>query len=305
MMLWENYKGVKVTKKNSEIKRRYSVTADVLSYRRCARQYYYYSERGFVASLPNQIFIGTIIHEVLDRAHGHYAGRRDQTTSGKIPTDEDLSKYFDEVENALMTQGMRVPLHVKEYALEILKTFNRIEGPILYPRVVDTEHRLQADRGNYILHGVVDVLVSDSKDPKQREIWDYKGTKRPDTGKTAGKKILADYLFQMQVYANLYKLRNNDYPRKAIIYFLGELKNEDDKTPENAILEVELEESKILNALKEFEKTVDDIEKSRTTESWRPPEDGHESASKETCDICDFRWNCSVEKDNYPKRLLG
>ena len=304
-MLWENFNDVKVPKKNTEIKRRYSVTADVLSYRRCARQYSYYSERGFVASLPNQIFIGTIIHEVLDRAHGHYAGRRDQSTAGNIPSDEDISRYFDEVENALRTQGMRVPKHVKEYALEILRAFNRIEGPVLYPRVVDTEHRLQTDRGNYILHGVVDVLVSDSKDPRQREIWDYKGTKRPDTGTAAGKKILADYLFQMQVYANLYKLRNNEYPKKAIIYFLGELAGEFDSTPEKAILEVQLEDDKIVNALNEFEKTVGDIETSRESNKWLPPVDGHESASKETCDICDLRWNCPVEMKNYPKRFLN
>ena len=303
-MVWELYKDIKISKRNSEIRRRDSVTSDVLSYRRCARQYYYYSENGFVASLPNQIFIGTIIHEVLDRAHGHYSGRRNPKTAGTIPTDEEISKYFEEVENALRTQGMRVPVKVKEYALGILTTFNRIEGPSLYPRVVDTEHRLQSDRGDYILYGVVDVLVSDPNEPNQREIWDYKGTKRPDINKSSGRKILEDYLFQMQVYANLYKLRNNEYPKKAIIYFLGELAGEHDSTPKNAILEVELEEAQIENALREFEKTVDDIEASRENRSWPPPVNGSESASKETCDICDLRWNCPVEMGNYPKRLL-
>ena len=110
--------------------------------------------------------------------------------------------------------------------------------------------------------------------------------------------------FQMQVYANLYKLRNNEYPKKAIIYFLGELAGEHNSTPKNAILEVELEEAQIENALREFEKTVDDIEESRENESWPPPFNGSESASKETCDICDLRWNCPVEMGNYPKRLL-
>jgi putative RecB family exonuclease len=59
---------------------------------------------------------------------------------------------------------------VAAQAREILKTFNAIEGPDLYPRVLDTEYRLESDRNNYVLRGVVDVLAGDeSGDP---EIWD-------------------------------------------------------------------------------------------------------------------------------------
>jgi hypothetical protein len=49
---------------------------------------------------------------------------------------------------------------VAEQAKEVLRTFNRVEGPLLYPRVLDTGFRLESERANYILRGVVDVLAS-------------------------------------------------------------------------------------------------------------------------------------------------
>ena len=256
--------------------------------------------------MPNQIFIGTIIHEVLDRAHGHFAGKRDPSTKGNIPSDENIKDYFGEVGNALRSQGMRVPGQVKEFALKILKSFNRIEGPSLYPRVIDTEHRLQAERQDYILYGVVDVLLSggDKNGNEQKEIWDYKGTKRPKND-TAGKKRMEDYVFQMQVYANLYKLRNLEYPSKAFIYFVGELQEEPKVRPQDALLEIDLEEEKIARALSAFDSTVDEINVSRESQNWPPAENGSESAGKETCVICDLRWNCPAERSKHQPRYLG
>lgn len=305
-MSWEKFKDVKVKHKQKTLKQRFSATADVLSYRRCPRQYGFESEKGFVPSLPSQIFVGTIIHEVLDRAHGYFKGKRDPNTKNKIPSDDDIEAFFNEVENALRAQGMRVPGKVKDFSLRILKNFNRIEGANLYPKVVDTEHRLQADREDYILYGVVDVLVSgvnEAGEPRV-EIWDYKGSHRP--GKDdAGLARMKDYKFQMQVYANLYKLRNLVYPSKAVIYFVGELADSVDKRPDNAMMEIELDEDMISTALNEFDSTVKQIVSSTENNYWPPADKGHETAGKETCSICDERWSCPIESKNYPKRYLG
>ena len=48
-----------------------------------------------------QIYYGTLIHQVLDRAHAHYAGLRDPETKGQFPTDQDIENYFNEVDQAL------------------------------------------------------------------------------------------------------------------------------------------------------------------------------------------------------------
>lgn len=40
------------------------------------------------------------------------------------------------------------------------RRFNRREGDELYPRVVDTEHRLQSNREEFVLEEVVDEELS-------------------------------------------------------------------------------------------------------------------------------------------------
>ena len=124
------------------------------------------------------MFYGTIIHQVLDRAHAHYRGEFG-ASPGTLPTDTDIDNYFTEVENALKSRRIRAVQSVKDQAKIILKRFNSLEGPILYPRIIDSECRLQADQGQYILHGNVDVLVSSNLGGGNSvEIWDYKGAHR-------------------------------------------------------------------------------------------------------------------------------
>src|SRR5439155_4002707 len=159
-------------------------------------------------------------------------------------------------ERVLRARGIR-PLsrESREKALQYVIDFNDFYGTSVYPRVVDTEHRLQKDKGSYILHGVVDVIATSSIRTSSRhwgehEIWDYKGTKFPSR-----KSDLENYEFQMRVYAHLYKIRNGTVPRKAILWFLGEM-------PESQQDEVSLSQPEIDAAVKVFEDTVAEIEKS-------------------------------------------
>jgi putative RecB family exonuclease len=219
-----------------------------------------------------------------------------------MPTDADIDHYFGEVENGLRSHGVRPasPI-VAEKAKRILKIFNRVEGPSLYPRVFDTEYRLESDRGQYVLRGVVDVLATGAgadSDPSKMEIWDYKGTKMPDLSSQG----LQDYVWQMCVYAELYRVRSGAYPAKAVLYFLNELDQEPEPTsrPLRAVYEVEFTAKMIHDALKEFHATAQQIITCQATRTWPLP--SHDPG-KETCDICDIRWNCPVKMGTYPRRL--
>ena len=77
-----------------------------------------------------------------------------------MPGDDDIRNYFNAAERALRARGIR-PLskESRDKAETYVLEFNRNEGPAAYPRIVDTEHRLQKDKGKYILHGVVDVIA--------------------------------------------------------------------------------------------------------------------------------------------------
>lgn len=293
-----------------DIKRRYSVTADVLSYKRCPRLYASQAERGFSPAQPSQRYVGSVIHQVLDRAHLHFSGRLNAATANQIPDEHQIEIYFNEVDSALRAHGIR-PFNSElgKYVLELLKKFNQIEGNDLYPRVKDTEHKLQSDRGNYILYGVVDVLVSpqgSGSDERSVEIWDYKGSKRPKATTTFGEKILEDYKFQMLVYSSLFFMRNGFYPTKGVIYFLGELGGNNVRSrPISAVLEVPLDHLGMDVAIQSFDNTVSQIDTSRNTGSWVPPQDGNETAGRETCDACDLRSSCPAESSHYHPRIPG
>lgn len=287
-MVWQNFQGLRVGRQAPKVtKRRYSVTADVLAYQQCSRQYHAFSIRKYEPALAVQLFYGTVIHQVLDRTHAHFRGLIDPNTRGTLPTDQDIDVYFREVENSLRARRIRALPAVRDQALEILKRFNRLEGPVLYPRVLDTECRLQADQGSYILHGNVDVLASVDGQPNEIEIWDYKGAAKPSMNDPEYQR----YVFQMQVYAELYRRRTGQSPLKAKLYFLNELSGplQPQTRPANAILEVDLSTTAVQAAIADFATTVLEIEQSRNNNTWRDPIVPPPVA---TCNACDLRWSC-------------
>lgn len=289
-------------KKQHEIvslKRRYSVTGDVLSYNRCKRQYGFFVRRQYTSASSAQLFFGTVIHETLDRAHMHYRGELPGVESGDLPDSDAITRYFCDVEDVLRSRGIRpMSRESRQSALDYILRFNSNFGHDVYPRVVDTEHTLQADKGEYILHGIVDVIARSAVDPSadseqwsSYEIWDYKGSKKPAANE------LEQYEFQMRVYADLYKQRNGNSPKKAILLFLGE---EDEDRMRH---DVDLSKPKVATAIGSFDATVMSIEASIEADDWsdlsrvEPP-------SKETCDACDIRWSCPSPHVKYKLRAL-
>ena len=270
-------------------RRRYSVTSDIIAYQQCSIQYGAYAVRRYEPALVVQLFYGTIVHQVLDRAHAHFRGKLG-APQGTMPTVGDIEAYFTEVENALKARRVRAVSNVRNQALRVLQRFNSLEGPALYPRILDTECLLQAEQQDYILHGNVDVLAhSGGQENGQVEIWDYKGSTRPSMGDPEYQR----YVFQLQVYADLYRRKTGHAPAKAILYFLNELAPgpRPKMRPVNALLEVDLEPAAVGRALQAFGLAVQDIESARTLRKWPDP---LEDPGAATCDACDLRWNCAA-----------
>ncbi|MCY4654901.1 MAG: PD-(D/E)XK nuclease family protein [Dehalococcoidia bacterium] len=288
--MWQNFQSLSVKKDDpSQSRRRYSVTADILAYQQCSIQYGAFAARQYEPALAVQLFYGTIVHQVLDRAHSHYRGELG-APQGILPTDADIESYFIQVENALRARKIRAVQNVRDQALKVLQRFNSLEGPSLYPRVITTECRLQTNQSSYILHGNVDVLAySDTMQDDQVEIWDYKGAWKPSLGDPEYQR----YLFQMQVYADLYRQQTGITPTKAVLYFLNELALDPapQVRPVNALIEVTLDPTSVLQALQSFENTVQEIEDCRRKQKWPEPVD---DPGQPTCDACDLRWNCTA-----------
>ena len=108
-MAWQKFLGLKVpASQSTSLKRRYSVTTDIRSFQRCSRQYGHFAVRGYAPAHSVQIYYGTLIHQVLDRAHAHYAGLRDPETEGQLPTDQDIENYFNEVDQGFAGTGCSI-----------------------------------------------------------------------------------------------------------------------------------------------------------------------------------------------------
>src|SRR4029077_16364142 len=125
-------------------------------------------------------------------------------------------------------------------------------------------------QGQYILHGNVDVLVSSNVGGGNAvEIWDYKGAHNPSLGDPDYQR----YVFQMQVYADLYRQKTGVTPTKAILYFLNELSGTPAPTtrPVNALLAVNLNPLAVQQALTAFGQTVQEIETCRASRNWPGP----------------------------------
>lgn len=271
------------------MRKEYSITADVLSFRRCPRQYGYFAIHGFVPAQATQLYFGIVIHEVLDRLHRQFAGEIEGKPKG-MPSEDDVKAYFVAVTEALRARGIRpYSRRAEASALEYLQRFNSKWGPTLYPLVIDTECKLKADKGSYILTGVVDVLARPSGGGvPETEIWDYKGSHRVEDGS----EELENYLFQMRVYAELYRRREGNYPSKAVLCFLAE------EDPAKAFLEVPFDDASVSAAMTTFEQTVDEIEKREEKDDWSPPS---RAPSRETCAACDIRWDCPTVAGQYSR----
>lgn len=308
--------------------RAYSITADVLSFRRCPRQYLLYRERGFVPPNVTQLYFGTVVHQTLDNAYMHYSGRIEGVKVGTLPSDEDIYRYFRYVENGLFARGIRPfaqgprggagaeeLIGNEDYdtlkdklgaerasAFYRIRFFNRVEGNSLYPRVIDTECRIDVDKSDFIITGNVDVIASSKEG--ERELWDYKSQKPKDLAEDTndGK----DARMQMRIYAHIYHKRTGIMPQRGVIYSLGSIdprKTPDGQRPENAIIEVlDLEnEIEYEKAMAEFSETVLQIESARDTNNWPTPEN---DPGVSTCDACPKRYDCvhlSKFNRSYPR----
>jgi len=290
---------------------RLSLTSDIVSFRRCKKQYGYYAQNGFVPAEAAQVFFGQIIHQVLDRCHRHYGGWFD-APAGAIPEDEDIDGYFEEVESALRAHGVKATTRdIAEHAKRLLKAFNTLEGPDLYPRVLDTEYQLESDHQEYVLKGVVDVLAR--TDTGEAEIWDYKGSDFPGLSSDE----LQEYIWQMSVYAELYRAREGTYPGRAVLYFLNTLKHgpsqsRPTKRPKDAIYVVDFMRdgvdadgtpTLVRQGLDAFQVTARDIIEHKERDSWPAPSVG-QGPGDNTCDICDLRWHCPTVAGKYGVRML-
>lgn len=289
--------------------RKFSTTGDILSFKRCRRAYGYFGVRGFSSATATQRYFGTLVHDVLDRINRDYR----LSPSKPLPTEAEVKDLVTEAHDRLIRSGVRpynAPQQQEAAALMIYR-FVSLIGLKFFPNVHQTEYRLERalrthTGRDYVLDGIVDILsgaVAHALDlpystrPDDIEIWDYKSGSMPKKGSSE----LRDYEFQMKVYAELYHQQTGTYPARAVLVFLGQLRDDANwrlaggaaaRFP-SLFYTVHPNPADIAAAMSDFHHTVEAIEAERSTnyrQQWQAPK--HDVDSK-TCEACELRYSCS------------
>jgi hypothetical protein len=299
--------------------RKYSTTADILSFKRCRRQYGYFGVRGFSSATATQHYFGTLVHDVLDRINRDY--RVDP--GGGLPDEARVEILVSEAHDRLIRSGVR-PYNARlqrAQATKLIARFVESVGPHFFPHVQKTEYRLeralQTHAGrDYVLDGVVDVLSGSvshalelpvSTDPDDVEIWDYKSGRMP----AKGSQELTDYTYQMRVYAELYHLQTGEYPARCVLVFVGELGDDERWRISRGVARrfpdlfyiVQPTPAHIRRAIDDFHGTVELIEAERAksfSQQWAAPAHVVDEA---TCEACEIRYSCASFRDAARQRV--
>jgi len=228
----------------------YSLTGDILSFRRCGLQYRYLNGSALPPSRPVQMWFGEFIHLVMEMAIKNYQ----DGVYGDLPWPEEvIDNICDIVIARLATEGKTPRSRRLEKAAKArVKVSINDLGPILFPLVSTPEIPLSGTRimptssqhraEYYEVTGRIDIITNIQVDtfrmgenqlvdlirdflPNRESapfevIVDYKGMRRPSTNSQDWQL----YEWQLQTYAWIRQKQPGSLPvRAGLIIFINEL----------------------------------------------------------------------------------
>lgn len=250
-------------------KPRYSFTSHITMYETCPRQYQFYRHYKFAPSRPADTFFGLLVHQTLEIIHhivldGQFA----------ILTEAKLRELFDQTFTFLSRTNMNViDASKKEKAFEHVMNYFR-QNQLEIFQVKQVEERVSIDKAEYILTGVLDVVLEQDG---SREILDFKTARRPADN--------SDYLDtcerQLYMYAHALEQRDGKRPERLLLYWTEEPLKKD------ALVVFHYQQEKVEKTVEQFETKVTHIQARDFDIIIPPPPD--------ICKKCDMRSLCIRE----------
>src|SRR4051794_16781995 len=234
-----------------------SYTGDLLAHRRCPRAWAYEKHAGFVPYEQVQAMEGRLLHHGMEWLSRRFA------TDGKLATRDELKVQLEHFYRVLRSRGVTTAFATRDEVLERILD-NLYDTPTKMRRPVSavirgaqhTEYQLRsvkkvlparfAGKSKILLTGIIDLVLQQQDSltyervwewddrtaltgefqpavlhaaPGDEEIWDFKATR-------ASTHYLIDYVRQVVTYAALYRERTGRLPKRCVLFFVNEPKQE-------------------------------------------------------------------------------
>jgi len=310
-----------------------SYTGDLLGHRRCPRAWCYEKQAGFYPYEQVQAMEGRLIHHAME-----WLTRTFQNT-GKHATRDALQAQLMAYFRVLWARGIRTAFESKQDTIDrvVESLFPGGSNGSIHNTVrtavegaQHTEYELKtvkkliradfAGKSRLLLTGVLDLVIQ-QKQPLTYsrlwrwtdltglkgsvskatvtaqtgdvEIWDYKGT-RADT------KYIGDYVRQLLTYAALYKEKAAELPKRCVLFFVNEKKEEErllavevDESAVAAAFGWTMEQVKFIRATTlAFQKSPLSVEGGGLEERNLPTGQRVSEELKQQCTACGLRFDC-------------
>ena len=209
------------------IQPRVSLTSDVLDYLQCKRKYGLYKVRGFAAAASTGEFVGTLAHRTMQRLWEFYRANRTP------PQDERVCEFLETGRRELV-EGENIRPHswqaVGLVGMQVLRLNRTLVDLVGYDNLLDAERTLRIDMGQFVIEGVIDVVV---RGRSGLELWDYKASKDPRhvlgdpeataRERNAARRRLERSSLQLQLYQYLFTSCTGERVTSCGVLFLGEV----------------------------------------------------------------------------------
>jgi DNA helicase-2/ATP-dependent DNA helicase PcrA len=248
-------------------KKPYSFTGDLKAYETCPRQYQLYRLFEFEPSRAVLITFGLLVHQTVEDIH-----RRTLEGRGAEVTEQYIDDRFEFNYRHLMSRATRKMGEEQKIAARnhVMNYWRQNQAEIA--RVQETEVDVSLEKGDYILHGAIDLVLGDTG---SLEVLDFKAQTRPDDDK---KEMRDSYYKQLCIYAHILEQRKGITPSKLHIYWTGE----SDK--KRALMTFDFRREDVDNAAAHFDQVVGNIRAEKFAVVKTPEE--------KVCNECDFKPYC-------------
>ncbi|MBC8390151.1 MAG: ATP-dependent helicase [Candidatus Cloacimonetes bacterium] len=255
-------------KERKKLKKKLSITGDVILYETCPKQYEIFRDFGFSQSSTAQFSLGLLVHNTIEDVHKKIIKDRSYK-----PVKTDLLNILDENVRLMKLSNSRIlgKILIDNARKQIINYYNNFKDN--FAKILDCEKLIILEKENFYLVGRIDAIYDDGKGIS---LVDFKAHKRPEN---INGKIIKRYKNQLSIYIHQLIEKFDQKPNNSIIFFTGEA----DKR--KSILKVNITDYDIKNSTMLFDDTAKKILTKDYVVEELPNYD-------EICSQCDYRKVC-------------